>query len=145
MSAYICELPHINALACYAVDNRLWSSNDMSPSCPCTEQEQLGALLYAENAKSVAYRYTEEPEDDYEFHFVQTIANSAVQMIKAVRCYQYQACEHPGWDKSAAHTITEAIIEHAIARIPGYDSADWGWKAPDATLVPLFPKCGHNG
>lgn len=136
MSAFMCDGRHISALACYAVDNRLWSSDTVSPDCPDTEQEKLGLLLHAENERSLRHRYQDWGDvDAFEFAFVQTIAVPPIQVLKAAHCYIYQACEHPEWKGCAVADILDAITHHAMRRLSGYEQADWGW--PESHPEPI--------
>lgn len=81
-----------------------------------------GALLVAENRRSVNHRYAEdEIEEPYEFteytgHF------DPVKMLGAINCYEYQACEHPGWKTSEARAFCEALRDRMIHALPGYGS-----------------------
>ena len=129
MSAFICDSTHISALACYATEHGLCGRQLGLTSTGMSDQEHVGRLLHHENARSVAYRYNEPPDDDYSFAFVTTRTVPPVHIIKAARCYQYQACEHPEWEDSRARAITDGIISHATTRIAGYDDAPWGWFA----------------
>lgn len=126
MSAFICDDRHISALACYAVENGLLEGQ--TPNSDKTDQEIVASLLHAANVESVNARYSESTEEPFEFGFVETRMTPAVQVIKAAHCYQYQACEHGGWEGSRAHRITDAIIAHAIQRVSGYGDAMWGWQ-----------------
>ena len=65
MSAFLCGDDHISALACYAVDNGLWQAHRDRDD---DERAKLGLILYTENAKSVACRYNEDPEESFEYH-----------------------------------------------------------------------------
>lgn len=84
----------------------------------------VGAMLAAENRRSVDHRYDEsELEDFYTFrHYDGT---EAVQTLKAIACYEYQSCEHPEWEQSEAHAFCEALRHKAIAGLRGYDAAHW--------------------
>lgn len=127
MSAFICDDKHISALACYAVEARLWKrTGPQDSSIP--DQEALALVLYNENAKSIAYRYSEPraEEAEFEFHFVDT-KHKPLQVIKAANCFDYQSCEHEGWEGSAAHAVIQAIVADAISAVPGYSEAAWGW------------------
>ncbi len=48
-----------------------------------------------------------------------------VEVLKACSCYEYQSCEHDGWERSEAFRLIEAIRHAAIAALPGYEDADW--------------------
>ena len=51
---------------------------------------------------------------------------SAVQVIKACNCLDYQSCEHDGWEASEAKSFLDSLISAACHRLPGYDAAEWG-------------------
>jgi len=117
---------------------------------------ELAVLLARANVASVAYRYPDDKPgerpgpsvaDDEEY--VELCAEAArrtvdidavawrtpaiggaVQVLKATQCYEYQACEHPGWDRSKAHRAVEAIRSAAISALRGYSDAVWGWPEP---------------
>jgi hypothetical protein len=117
MSAFICNLSHVTALAVHAARNRLLGWADAN---------QAGEMLHAENVKSVNYRYGEATSPRFAlcawaaFH-----PFSQVQIIKAAHCLRYQSCEHPGWEKSDACKLLEAIIGHDSTGLAGYDEAEW--------------------
>jgi hypothetical protein len=127
MSAFICNHSHITALAVYAARNRLLG---------CKDANQVGEMLHAENVASVNYRYRETTRPDFTicewaaFHVF-----SQVQIIKAARCLDYQSCEHPGWPKSEACRLLEAITAGAGDRPPGYEEAEWEITPPAATAA----------
>jgi hypothetical protein len=104
--------------------------------------DRVGAMLWAENVRSVAFRY-DEPEDAQDlpgpiFFGVLDVAEyrhrssdrigcvlDAVGTLKALDCLEYQSCEHPGWEASEARAFVEALRRRAIACLPGYDQASW--------------------
>ena len=117
MSAFICNHSHVTALAVYAARHRLlgW-----------TEANQIGELLHAEYVESVNYRYGEGTVPHFAMcEWAAFHPFSQVQIIKAARCMCYQSCEHPGWEKSDACKLVEAIIGRSARELPGYDDAEW--------------------
>lgn len=90
---------------------------------------QVGAMLAAENRRSVDHRYNEtELEDFYTFTRYPgsgTPGLDPVQVLKAIACYEYQSCEHPEWETSEAHEFCRALRHRTIDRLPGYDEAAW--------------------
>jgi hypothetical protein len=50
-----------------------------------------------------------------------------VEIAKAVSCYEYQSCEHDGWETSEAHAFCQALTEALLHSLPGYDAAPWGF------------------
>lgn len=95
---------------------------------------EVGRLLWAENHRSVAHRYSEpydeEIVDGYTYQdpgFAPTCAEAA----KALVCIEYQSCEHPGWDESTAAGIIRTLRAAVLASLPGTDAAPWAWGAGD--------------
>lgn len=87
--------------------------------------EHVGAMLTAENRRSVDHRYDEEElEDWYEF-LAYDRRIDPVQVLKAIACYRYQSCEHPEWQDSEANAFCNALEHAAINALPGYDAAEW--------------------
>jgi hypothetical protein len=127
MSAFICNDSHITALAVYAARNRLLGYRDAN---------QVGAMLHAENVKSVNYRYHEATRPGFTIcEWAAFHPFSLVQIIKAARCLAYQSCEHPGWPVSEACRLLEAITAGTGERPPGYDEAEWVITRPAATAA----------
>jgi hypothetical protein len=92
--------------------------------------ETWGATLLAENRRSVNHRYDEdEIEYPYTFTMIQGRLN-AVAILKALGCYEYQSCEHPGWPASEAHSFCEALRHRMIRMLPGYEDAAWEINSP---------------
>lgn len=129
MSAYICTDSHINALATLASLARIRVYRNQKFVVDCQNQEQFTAeTLLTENAKSVNYRYEGDKNDPTityrcEARFLNL---PAVEVIKLCNCYDYQACEHPEYEASAAAGIVDALRKHYINELPGYDAAPWG-------------------
>jgi len=117
MSSFICDDRHISALATFASENNI---------CDRNEAEALAIELHAENVRSVNHRYSESDADAFTFERVAT-AGEPVRILKAVHCYQYQACEHEGWADSHAAKVCEAILSAACRQLKGYSDAAWGY------------------
>lgn len=119
MSAFICNNHHISILAAYAVNHRVHGVEGWG-------HKQIGALLHAENVKSVNHRYGSRSQEVFAFDNSALIKMlKPVAIIKAANCLDYQSCEHEGWKFSRAKVIVEAIISHAITRLEGYEAAAW--------------------
>ena len=104
---------------------------------------RVGAMLWAENRRSVDFRYAEEeieeayvyeafpratgrvlsisaglaPVPDYEL--------TAIQILDGLDCYEYQACECPDWRFSEAYAFCEALCHRAISALPRTHEAGW--------------------
>jgi hypothetical protein len=99
------------------------------------QADRIGQILMRENRLSVNHRYNEnEVEDIYSFTPIKgTVRVNPVMILKAIDCYEYQSCEHPGWEGSEAHAFCEALRRRMIRRLPGYDEAPWEVGRPDGT------------
>jgi hypothetical protein len=91
----------------------------------------MARALEVENWRSVSYRYNEssEPPPPRQlnwFHFASIKGIDPVVTLKAIQCYEYQSCEHPDWEVSAARKFCDRLRSLAIASLPGYDAAPWG-------------------
>lgn len=122
VSAFVVDPKHIEYLVSAAV---LYRSHDRG----CVNE--AAAMLEEENRKSVAYRY-KKVRGASAAVFGEggrsprlTCHVTPVQTLKAVRCYEYQSCEHPGWAESEARDFCEALMHAAIHHLPGYEEAAW--------------------
>lgn len=85
----------------------------------------VGAMLLAENRRSVNHRYREEEwEQPYVFKALVGVP-SPVALLKAIDCFVYQSCEHPEWDASEANRFCDSLRQTAIRKLPGYEDKPW--------------------
>ena len=126
----------------------IWFHNRSRKILILSNATAVGQMLWDENLASVSYRYPDIKEggeipgpigDDYVFfHASRDWAWRPVQIIKAIDCYEYQACEHPEWEGSSAKAYTESLHRQAARLMVGYDRAEWGSPEPRGNLIPLF-------
>lgn len=115
-----------------------------------TTADAVGQMLTDECVRSVSHRYPDT--NDLPGTFVLTDAGefgdwfepyryppmqpgnrpTAVEVLKLISCYEYQSCEHPGWNSSEAKRFCDALRDWAINDLPGYDEADWEYRGPKA-------------
>ena len=116
MSAFIVSHHHIDVIVSWAVAHCM---RDEDP-------QKLGELLYGANVDSVNHRYSEDNPRDYIYTRVPVPGVSAVQIIKACDCLDYQCCEVPDWHQgNRAYDALHSIRWQAIAALPGYHEARW--------------------
>lgn len=118
-----------------------------------------GRILLSEVVASVSYRYrgapvTELPGTLAELPLLPDLLAGgyrwrptgrdlpAIAVIKAVHCYQYQACEHDAWQDSLARALTDALAASLVYRIPGYSEAPWGYDRPSSEPVAILDMLG---
>jgi hypothetical protein len=108
------------------------------------DADRLGRLLVAENLRSIHARYPDTigsddnvpgPIDPYwndYWYQGRSRRPSAVEGLKLLDCYEYQACESAEWHTSEARQFCEALRSRLIAHVPGYSEAPWEWTAEKA-------------
>lgn len=92
----------------------------------------LYLMLWRENVRSVAYRYS-EPEMEYEPGRYKRLPYrmTPVETLHAIACYEYQSCETPDWTTTEAAAALRALEAATIRRLPGYNAAPWEWTERD--------------
>lgn len=134
MSAYIVDRKHIEYLVRAMHSRRIAGINHRYEPAETLALE--ANMLAAATAASVNCRYSEtEAADTWEardFHGASPwLEINPVELLKAIACYEYQSCEHGGWEGSRAYAYCERLRQRAINALHGYDAAPWG--APPTT------------
>jgi hypothetical protein len=155
MSAYIVDPAHIDVVLSVAINGPkdratrhpgdAWNPpyvdellEDRSGPLRREDAEDAGRALLAECVESVRYRYpgdaplpgpliTPRP-GEYEWTDFGRLL-SAVEACCAIDGYEYQSCEHPGWQTSGAFWFCNRFRRALIGAMPGYESAEWHWTA----------------
>jgi hypothetical protein len=92
--------------------------------------DAVGAMLAAQNRRSVDFRYAEEELEDVYTHGPSR-TREPVEVLKAIDCYEYQSCETPDWEQTEAHSFCQTLRRQLIHQLPGYDQADtWPIEKP---------------
>jgi hypothetical protein len=135
MSAFVVSKAHIDALVTAALESDSWAffwyHDDDRHELDYTNTDAIGAMLWAENVRSVQHRYPDILEDstDYpgpidfqpEHVFAYRwcwLSVPPVEALKALRCYQYQSCEHPDWPTSSAHALCDTLQDVLVSTPP---------------------------
>jgi hypothetical protein len=157
MSAYIVDKRHIVYLVAAALSSRISNPRlHSSFTYHCNGKRHglslgdfdaaadFANMLWRENIKSVAHRYPNESsatlpgpvDEDFnvrpnDFRREKFSTFEPAQVFKAIDCYEYQSCEHEGWEQSEAFAFCDALRQRTCCAVFGYEDAQWG--APDAT------------
>lgn len=139
MSAFIVGTDHIDYLIAAAVDASVllggygvyWADERITRH----NADAVGAALLAENIASVAYRYEDQGTGNLpgpipnpvpaEYVYQPFLQVDAAQVLKAIDCYEYQSCEHPGWHDTEARRFCDVLRRRYAATMSGYDDALW--------------------
>lgn len=111
MSAWIVSKGHIDVLVNACVQY------DLVPVTHPT-LKRLGEMLWLANHRSVNARYNEDIQvPEYEPELIEAPLG-AVHVIAAIHCYDYQSCEHDGWQESEAFRLCRLLLQAVEARHP---------------------------
>jgi hypothetical protein len=114
MSAFICSDATTNALAQLA---------EVEPE----SRQRIAEVLRTANTRSVNVRYDQD-EAPIPIAYApsrEVKVLSPVQVLKLCACFDYQCSESPEYPQSEAAQIVTAIRCRMIAKLPGYEEADW--------------------
>ena len=99
-------------------------------------------LLHDANRESVNYRYNDGDQSKAEPYSRAGIAEYLGgpvipwgHILGALRCFEYQACEHPEWSTSLASAIIEKIRYKVCQRITEEAGGMWEWSRDDAREI----------
>ena len=147
MSAFVVSYEHINAILHWyrVTQHRLhynlsakgkifggWSEADA--------WIKAAEVLFAENARSVAFRYQVDPEEfdpsqvNVDLFSIKPL--EPVEVLSAIECYLYQCCETNDWQETLAFALASKIKSAAIGALPGYSKAAWSIKDARFSAIP---------
>lgn len=91
---------------------------------------KVASILMAENVRSVNAKYGENEGKAYVFTYDRTAHDRPVgNIIGALECYEYQACETHDWHTSLAHEIVQGLRKHLLKVIAESEGTyTWGIK-----------------
>lgn len=104
--------------------------------------EQVGAMLLAENQRSVNYRYNEHEIEEPYTHGPSSL-RSPVEILFAIACYEYQSCETPDWEQSEAAAFCRVQRLQMIHQLPGYAEAQ-AWPITVARAAAAPPDISYS-
>ena len=132
MSVFIVSPEHINVLLDAAlrytdeIGMTVYTTDGQALAIDRTNRDQVGQMLLDTNAASAGARHEETPELSlYSYTTPVRFDWEAVDVLKAISCYEYQACEAPGWERSAARAFCEGLRRAVTPALPGYTDAPW--------------------
>lgn len=153
MSAFVCMPEHLGALAAAMVHYELE-----------TDAAEVAETLARENIRSVAFRYPSDKDGGrpgpclydsqivqaarcYAAHYVSHgLPVNARDLINMIRCYEYQTCESPDWERTQA-IMKVRMLFYRIQRIEQllFIKAKVEWEFVDReTVLPLVETLYSN-
>ena len=115
MSAFLCSPKHIAALATFAENNGLSPSREDTAKILCQENIASIAYRYPDTAYNVTRHWLDLDMDEYVWQAGAQCQLPSAHVRALAESYQYQSCEHPGWESSGARELTDRIIAEAAA------------------------------
>lgn len=95
-----------------------------------SQEEAIFSMLLTENLASVNHRYShiEDAEWGEQGYIYDPKAkpDSLAHAMKAAACYDYQSCEHDGWETSNARAYIRELVFFLAGYVDGWDAAPWG-------------------
>ncbi len=130
MSAYNVTPKHLATIVAAWIDSgSTWNvgpvNRRLDPTNADDWQVAFDALAGA-NAASVAYRYSEAPcVTAGTVRGTETAGVSIVALLRAVACFEYQACEVPDWQESDVYHAMNRLRAALCSRLTGFREASW--------------------
>jgi hypothetical protein len=145
MSAHVVDRNHIRYLVEAAQHIAIkdhspsfsWHHNGQRQELNELNASEVGQMLWNENIASVQYRYPDDTDDTMPGPIAETYIYyhqmagpyfnlDVAQVLMSTDCYEYQSCEHPGWESSEAHSFIQALRRRTWPHMVGYRDAVWG-------------------
>jgi hypothetical protein len=127
MSAFIVDAITIDRIVTHIV-SEMPEFAGINTSAPNAAND-IGAMLYKLNTKSVNSRYNEKAKAP-KYTYKRAFSPSPVQTFKSIRCFLYQSCESDACIRSKAYKALDAlsseIAQDIVNGLPEYARADWG-------------------
>ena len=125
MSAFVVPDAHINALVTFGSKHDARFIHNRVRRAIKGNEAEIASLLYIANVESVNHRYREDGVSvGFKFR-PDRRDRTAVQILAACACFDYQACEVDHYEETIGAAIIQAIRGAACRRVPGYESAGW--------------------
>lgn len=137
MSAFIMNEDEINTIVSYFIDpNHIHGEGawlhigENYDYLNANNSAEVAKILMDANVKSVNERYNDETPHEYEFEYLPQARKRPIgNIIGALDCYEYQACEAGDWNESNALEIVQALRKHLLKTIAEQDGTyTWGIK-----------------
>ncbi len=138
MSAFIVANEHIALMisACQQLDVPArrpirWQHQGNLYDLRTSGATTVGQMLLDANAASVAAAADVDSLTPPPYTHRSTLHRgwTAVEVLKAIHCYQYQSCDSPEWESTQAHAFCRALEYALITSLPGYARAPWSISA----------------
>jgi hypothetical protein len=111
-----------------------WTPNTRTRSLTRASVDAVGQMLLDHNTASLNHRYNADDLVIYTYTPPRGW-RTAVEVLKAINCYRYQASETSDWTETEAHHFCAALETAVITMLPGYEEAAWAIGRDTPTLA----------
>lgn len=133
MSAFMVHEEHINVMvwACTRfsdggpVYHHFRPDGTMMKVARGENQTELGQMLVDANAASIQARYGDGEATTYRYANPKETKWEAIDVLKAITCFEYQACEVEKWEATEAYSFCQNLKAQLLHSLPRYDDAPW--------------------
>ncbi len=131
MSAFVVSTDTIDYLVTAARLWRLAADAYLPDATRDLTDSELGKILLDENVRSVNHRYRRpQTAPAHVYRSCPSSPSTPPRSSSPWQCVDYQSCETNDWQTTLAYRVLKAIESGAIAHLPGYSAAPWGWTRP---------------
>lgn len=134
MSAFLVDPEHIHVMIWAGMERRYggrysplswyWGNPGERGILDHQSADAVGQMLLDANAASVNTRYEEDNAYVYQYQRPQYRTWQPVELLKAIDCYEYQACEVRDWPASQAYAFCQSLRKAVIRGIADYSEAN---------------------
>lgn len=136
MSAYVVTIEEIRFLVSAAqLWDLYWYHDGKAHRIHRVDDEaaaKAGQMLWSENVRSVDFRYKETTDATAYVYGRHNVAwgfriagpNLALQVLRLLATYEYQACETDNWPETEAYAFCRMLRAMAIHHLPGYETVN---------------------
>lgn len=96
--------------------------------------DAIGQMLVDANAASVNTRYGEENAYIYSYRRPRYSSWTPVEILKAIDCFEYQACETADYNTSEAANFCRRLRGVMIDQLAGYSESAWEITAENSPI-----------
>jgi hypothetical protein len=121
MSCFLVSQKHIDTLISCAAFRYGLSYRHKRKRHDVSDPQSVGEMLYNQNVCSTIMRYGDRSLVWYKYkRFRPVFFMPPVAVLKALHCYQYQACETSDWEETQAYAFCRALERALVQELPGY-------------------------
>jgi hypothetical protein len=146
MSADLVDPEHIHVMLWAGMERRYggrcsplswyWGNPDERGVLDHQSADAVGQMLLDANAASVNARYDEDNAYVCQYQRPRYRSWQPVELLKAIECYEYQACEVHDWPQTQAYAFCQALRKAVIRGIADYsDAGTWSITSSSTPLA----------